>query len=172
MYRCLMRCRSFIPMGLAKDLYSSLIDPHFVYGCIHYDGCSAKAANALQISQNKALRAVLAVDPRYPRASLHQELNIPNLATCRKYYTVCSAYKGLHDLSSQFINNMYRVHENPRCLRSSSSLTFKPDRCGTVAGSKSLYQRSHVYWSTLPTNVKNSSSLNVFKKSAKSFMFG
>ena len=115
---------------------------------MHYDGCSAKVANALQILQNKALRAVLAVDPRYSSASLHQELNIPNLASSRKYYTVCSTYKGLHDLSANFINNMYQVHENSRCLRSSSSLTFEPDRCSTAAGSKSLYQRSHVYWST------------------------
>ncbi len=60
----LWRYRSFIPLNLAQSLYTSLIEPHFTYGAIHYDGCSAKAASTLQTAQNKALHAVLAVEPR------------------------------------------------------------------------------------------------------------
>ncbi len=73
----LWRCRSFIPQPLAHTLYSSLIEPHFTYADVHYDGCSAKASNILQVAQNKALRAVLAVEPRYPTKQLHLQLNVP-----------------------------------------------------------------------------------------------
>ena len=51
----LWRCRSFIPQSLAHTLYSSLIEPHYIYGCIHYDGGSTQALKILQTSQNKAL---------------------------------------------------------------------------------------------------------------------
>ena len=33
------QCWHFIPLELAKTLYGSLIEQHFIYGCIHYDGC-------------------------------------------------------------------------------------------------------------------------------------
>ena len=165
----LWRCRSFITLDLAKDLYSSLIEPHFTYACCHYDGCSAKASSMLQTARNKALRAVLGVDSRYSATSLYERLNVTQLSNSRKYHTVCMAYHGIHDLSSPNVNNMFQVHDPPRCLRSSSSISIKAERCKTVIGSKSLFHRGHRYWSIMPTETKNSGSLPCFKRLAKSF---
>ena len=106
----LWRCRSFITLDLAKDLYSSLIEPHFVYCCSHYDGCSTRAANLLQIAQNKALRAVMSVEQHYLSEALHRHLEIPPLSENRKYHTVCLAYCGIHDLSSTRVNDMFQPH--------------------------------------------------------------
>ena len=148
------------------------MEPHFIYACSHYDGCSAKASGILQTAQNKALRAVLGVDPRYSATMLHKCLNIPLLSDSRKYHTVSMTYRGIHDMSSASVNNMFHVYEPARCLQSSSSISIKSERCNTVFGSKSLFHRGHRYWSLLPTETKICSSLNGFKRSAKSFFFG
>ena len=85
-------CRHFISLDLAKRLYTSLIEPYFIYGCIHYDGCSSKAAKQLQVAQNKAIHAVLSVDGRYPTNSVHSETGVPYLQESHKYHTLCFAY--------------------------------------------------------------------------------
>ena len=91
----LWRCRSFIPQSLAHTLYLSLIELHFLNGCIHYDGGSVLARQILKTSRNKALRAVLNVEPRYPKESLHNYLHEPYVADICKYHTSCFAYRGL-----------------------------------------------------------------------------
>ena len=121
------------------------------------------------IGQHAKNLGVLGVDPRYSAASLHERLNITPLSNSRKHHTVCMAYRGIHDLSSANVNDMFQVHDPPRCLRSSASISIKAKRCKTVAGSKSLFHRGHSYWSTMPTETKNRGSLSGFKQSAKSF---
>ncbi len=54
----LWRMRSFISEGLAKELYNSLIHPHFGYADIIYDACNWTCKNKLQVHQNAALRAI------------------------------------------------------------------------------------------------------------------
>ncbi len=163
----LWRCRSFIPQSLAHSLYSSLIEPHYIYGCIHYDGGSAQAKKILQTSQNKALRAVLCVEPRYPTGQLHATLSEPYVADICKYHTSCFAYRGLNNISTPTLNERYSVVNRNMGLRSEASVKFERTPCRTVFCTNSIFQRSHTYWSRLQPEIKNSSSLHVFKKGAK-----
>ncbi len=159
----LWKCRHFIPLDLAKNLYTSLIEPHFVYGCIHYDGCSVRAAKQLQVAQNKALRAVLSVDSRYSASQLHSDLGIPYLQDTRKYHTLCFAYRGVNDLSSQNVNDSFPSGNRGWGLRSKVAPTFIVNRCKTALGSRSLLQRSHTYWQSIPIDVKQSQSLDIYR---------
>ena len=163
----LWRCRSFIPQSLAHTLYSSLIKPHYLYGCIHYDGGSIQARHILQTSQNKALRAVLNVEPRFLTGSLHNYLQEPFISDICKYHTCCFAYRSRHDCSTPYLNSRYTIVNRNMGLRSESCPNFVREPCRTTLGSNSVFQRSYVYWSTLPTVTKNAASINIFKKSAK-----
>ena len=154
--RALWRCRSFIDLSLAKRLYSSLVEPHFLYACSHYDGGSRKSANTIQVAQNKALKAVLSVDSRISTESLHSRLQIPFVSDICKYQVACHTYKGLHDMSVPDINAVFTPVDRQMGLCSEQSLNMVSDRCRTVFGGKSLCQRGYVYWSQLPSDVKNS----------------
>ncbi len=167
----MLRCRHFIPLDLAKSLYTSLIEPHFIYGCVHYDGCSAKAANTLQMAQNKALRSVLSVNHMYSASQLHSDLQIPTLKDSRRYHTVCFAYKGLYNLSTSTINEQYVSVNRGMGLRSEQAPSMLIPVCRTVLGSRSLLQRCHGYWMALPTVIKTSPSLNIFKSQARSHIY-
>ena len=70
------RIRTCISQKLARDLYISLIDPYFNYCAFIYDGCQLVGKRAWQISQNKALHAVLQVGNRHSSEALHAECNI------------------------------------------------------------------------------------------------
>ncbi len=48
--------RSYINEALALDLYPSLIEPHFLYADVVYDGGAKTALQSLQVSHNNALR--------------------------------------------------------------------------------------------------------------------
>ena len=56
----------FIGQSLAHDLYNSLIEPHFTFGDVIYDGGAKKGKIKLQSHQNMALRAVLNVNAYFP----------------------------------------------------------------------------------------------------------
>ena len=130
----LWHCRQFILLDLAKRLYTSLIEPHFVYGCIHYDGCSVKAAKQLQVSQNKALRAVRAVDNCYLTTTLHSEVEVPYLQDSCKYHILCFAYRGLNNLSSDRVYDSFPRGNRGRGLRSEDAPSFVVNRCKNGLG--------------------------------------
>ena len=138
-------CRSFILRSPAQSLYTSLIKPHFLYGCVHYDGSSVNAINSIQIAQNKALRAVMNVEPRYPTNVLHRTLRVPYIFDLCHYNTACFAYWGLYDISTPAINARYLVNNRAMGLRSESSVNFTRQQHRTTFGGKSVYQHSHTY---------------------------
>ena len=161
------RCRQFIPLELAKSLYTSLIEPHFIYGCVHYDACSVKAANTLQAAQNKALRSVLSVNHMYSSSKLHAKLQIPTLKDSRLYHTVCFAYKGINNLSTNMINELFISGNRGMGLRSEQTPSMMVPVCRTVLGSRCLLQRCNGYWMALPTETRLSPSSAVFKRNAR-----
>ena len=68
--------RNYISEALALDLYGSLIEPHFLYADVVYDGGSRTALQSVQVAQNNALQVVTNVDCRYSATALHRELSI------------------------------------------------------------------------------------------------
>ena len=121
----------------------------------------------VQTAHNKALRAVLNVENRYPTELLHTSLEGPCISDICKYHTCCFAYRGIHDQSTSYINSWYTSSDRAVSLRSVDSLNFTRESCRTTIGQRSVFQLSYVYWSALPSEVKNAPSLNTFKKSAK-----
>ena len=137
----------------------------------YHDGCSSKAAKQLQVAQNKALRAVLSVDSRYSTTSLHAETGVPYLQDSRKYHTLCFAHRGMHNLSSDSVNNSFVRGNRNRGLWSEDSPSFMVYRCKIVLGTRSLLQRCNNYWQPIPTVIKQSQSLDNFKSTVKEYLY-
>ena len=120
----LRRMRHFINEGLAKDLYLSLIHPHFNYADVVYDACNEQCKSKLQVHQNIALRAVKNVEPRFPTARLHEQTGVPWLNAERKDHCCIEAFKGLHQMSSYNVNKLFQESTLIRNTRSDSRRTF------------------------------------------------
>ncbi len=159
----LWRMRNVISQSLAMDLYQSLIEPHFTYGDMIYDGCGVASKHKLQVQQNQALRAVLNVDQFYPSVALHDKLKCEWLDVQRSRHCSNMAYKGLNDLTPVNISNMFVKPEHKRTLRSAATPSFITPMNKTVFGDGNFINRCHRYWGQIPTDVKQSPSIASFK---------
>ena len=110
----LWRIRKCIDIELAKHLYQSLIGPHYIYCCFVYDGCGLELKQ-LQISQHKALRAVLRVPNDYPSELLHTNTNFDWLGIARAKSSCIELFKllkghGPKSLSDDVITYKTSLH--------------------------------------------------------------
>ena len=148
-----------------------MIHPHFAYADTIYDACNTTMKNKLQTHQHMALRAVLKVDQRFPREKLHDQTNIRWLDTERKERCCIEAYKGIHNLSSVNVNNLFNVTNNTRDLRSMERTSFRATTVKSAFAEGNLPQRCEKYWRSLSTDVCNADKLVSFKNELKNGNF-
>ena len=113
----LSRMRNFISESLAKDLWRRLIEPHFLYVDVVYDGASKQARRQLQVRQNNALRNVCNVGKRFSASTLHQQTSITRLDTIRKERCWVDTYKALNGLAPPSSSCLFKRPNSERCLR-------------------------------------------------------
>ncbi len=167
----LWRMRHFINESLAKDLYQSLIHPHFNYADVIYDACNHQSKTKLQVHQNSALRAVKNVEPRFPSDRLHEQTGMEWLDVERKNRCCTEAYKGIHNLSSSRVNNMFPETKSIRQTRLASTITFDVPYNRTKFGDNNLPNRCKKYWQYLRSDVAEIDKLSTFKSALKKGMY-
>ncbi len=167
----LNRMRNFISQNLACDLYRGLIEPHFMYADIIYDGASKQSRQLLQTKQNNALRVVANVDRHFSATKVHQDTNVPWLDIMRKERCCTEVYKTLNGISPPNVCNMFIRSSHDRALRSNSNVQYLPPRNKMVLADKNFVNRAYHYWQEIPVDIRNSVSLPVFKKNVKSGNF-
>ena len=121
--------------------------------------------------QNNALRVVANVDRQYSATAVHRETEIPWLDTMRKERCCIEVYKALNGISPPAICNMFVQPCHGRDLRSSSANVFLPPRNKTVFADNNFINRSHIYWQQIPSEVRSSASLAIFKNEVKKGKF-
>ena len=163
----LWRMRPYIGQPLAYDLYSSLIEPHFTFGDIIYDGGTKGGKAKLQVAQNTALRAVMNVRPYYSSKSLHNELGEEWLDTKRRHHCCTMTYKGIYDLAPANINALFPRVTHSRTLRSDAEVSFVPRQNKLYLCDNNLPNRSYHYWSKIPNDIRLCRTVNSFKRNVK-----
>ncbi len=165
----LMWClRSFISLDLAKMLYRSLIQPHFLYCSFILEGTTHTNLSNLQVQQNCALRAVKGVDPIYSGECL-RELNIDSV-NIMTYKSACKfAYEGFYDLGPPVLNGMFELSVSEQELRSNEQLLALVPRCHTKFGEQNFRYRVVIYWNRLPVEMKMATLPDNFKLVLKTY---
>ena len=151
----LWRMRSFISEELAKELYQTMVHPHFSYADIIYDASNQSLSNKLQTQQHLALKADLYIDQMFSSSELHSQTKINWLDSERKERCCIEKFKALHNLSSNNVNSLYNKTMYGGNLCSDDTMCFKPAPMRTKFGEGNLPDRSAVHWDTLPVEVRN-----------------
>ena len=77
-------------------------------------------------------------------------------------------YKALHNLSPLYMSELFTLREMKYNLRNGNALTsYKP--CTTSYGIDSVSHLAPKIWNQIPTEIRNSKSLNIFKAKIKTW---
>ena len=80
-------------------------------------------------------------------------------------------FKALQGQAPKYICDMVNMYEPSRNLRSSSQLLLVENRVKSKYGLRAFENNSTFLWNQLPLSIRSSSSICIFKKSLKTFLF-
>ena len=147
----------------AKLYYISMIRPQLEYAAAVLFNMSATNMKMFETLQNKCMRIVAVAVDRTKSKVLRKQLNIPTLASRRKYLFVCEFYK----LSNNIIPSItYQAHIRTISinLRSTSVSNCQVPRMNKSVGQRSLSYLGPRTYNDLPNSIRSSKTVRVFKK--------
>jgi len=162
------KIRQYITETLALSLVNSLVTSRLDYCNSLLFGCSKSVINKLQLVQNTAARLITEhITPTLKK--LHW---LP--VSCRiEYKMLTLVYKALHGQSPGYISDMLEMYTPTRLLRSQQDATLfvVPKTRTATYGDRSFASAAPRLWNGLPLNVQDCATLQMFKKSLKTFYF-
>ncbi|MEW8544984.1 MAG: reverse transcriptase family protein [Candidatus Thiodiazotropha sp.] len=161
----LRQLSTYVSIDTQKKFYQGYIVPLIDYGSVVWGATSS--SNLLRISklQKRAARVILRADYNTPSSAMFHELNW--LPVCRRltYNKAVLIFKALNNLTPAYITNLLKPmsETHSRSLRSSVNGTLSVPRSRTSLFDRSFSSSAPRLWNSLPSSVRNSTSLNSFK---------
>lgn len=168
----LRRISSSLSIFSRLTVYNTLILPHFSYcSTLIYTGSSN--LSRLQILQNKAMRVILGCRRDTSIKSMLTTLNWFNV---KKYFfcqTMIFIYKIINNLLPNYLKIKLTPVSNTHNIntRNATSCNFYVNRTQKSSSSKSLFFKGVIEFNSLPREIKDCRSLNIFKKKLKAYVF-
>ena len=159
----LQRLKKIVPIETLKQLYDTIVLPHFDYCDIIYGQCSDENLEKLQKLQNRAARILTGSGPQEHREDMFTKLKWLSLANRQQLHKCVMVYKALNGLAPPYIRDSFvsnsQVHSYR--TRNCNKLNIKPYKKEYYA--KSFEISGARTYNNLPENVTCATSLNIFK---------
>ena len=128
----------------------------------------------LQRVQNAAAQLVMDV-PKYSHITpvLHELHWLPVHARIQ-FKVLLFAFKAIHDLAPSYIKDLIEIKSKSSFnLRSNSGILLEPPigKMLTTLGARSFHAAAPQLWNSLPLNIRSLTSIDIFKKSLKTYLF-
>ena len=128
--------------------------------------------NKLQCVQNTAARIITRTSRYSHITPVLKELHWLPVKFRVQYKILLHTFKALHKLSPPYITDVLKVYQPTRSLRSQNSLTLvvpwtKPGKYGE----RCFHQAAPVLWNSMPSNIREATSLETFKRALKTYFF-
>ena len=168
----LKRIRTFVPATTLQYIFNSLIQPHFDYCCVVWDKCSKTFADKLQKLQNRAARVLTYSCYDASAYPLIHQLGWKKLETQRKIKKAIMVHKSLHDLTPEYLQSMFvyrsSVKVNDYDIRNTEGKLVIPKPRTNYLKDSFSYDGA-VLWNSLPVELRQAKSLNVFQTGCSNF---
>ena len=146
-------------------LYFSMVRPILEYGCVLFDNCGQGLSDLLESIQYEAAKICTGALRHTSHVKLLQELGWPTLACRRKYFKLILFYKMTHNLTPPYLSSLLPPPNTGRPLRQFRSL--RNIQCRTQRFDRSFLPDTVKLWNNLPSDIRNSISLQIFKSKLK-----
>ena len=135
-------------------------------------GLPSKSLEKLQKVQNNAARLILRKSKREHVTPLLYQLHWLPIEVRIDFKLAVFGYRFFEDSLPTYLSRNLQIYQPSRCLRSSGeSLLVQPKRNTKTYGERSFSFQIPKVWNKLPMSLKKSSSLAVFKKELKTYLF-
>ena len=115
----LRRIRPLISQSTAVLVYNSLIQPHFDYCSLVWDGLSDHLSDKLQKLQNRAARVILKANYGTSSSLLLDILKWDKLVIRRKKHKAIMMFKSLNEQAPVYLHNLFHERSTDYDLRNS-----------------------------------------------------
>ena len=169
----LHRISRFLPSSSLISIYVAIIQSKFDYGITHW-GCSCKTyLKTLQKMQNRCARIVSKnFDFNISSKTLLKQLGWMDIYTRFQYFIGILMYKFVHNLLPPSVSSMFTLVRNSHSYPTRSSVT---NDIALPLPRSEMYKKMLPFngpkvWNSVPHQMRNSSSLDQFKKSYKKYL--
>ncbi len=161
----LYRLKNILTSDVLTMLYFSLIHPYFVYCNILWGGASAVALNKLILLQKRAIRMITKSEYRAPTSPLFASLGILKLPDIHQLQVLLFMYKFKNDLLPKSCSKHVTLATADRVYNFRVDNDFVLIKYKCEVRRKSIAIIGPKLWNPLPENIRNSTSIILFKKS-------
>ena len=163
----LRKFQQIFPRQSLITIYKSFIRSHLDYGDIVYDRAFNESFHKnLEPIQYNAAIAITGAIRGTSSEKLFQELGLESLKSRRWLRKLCLFYKIFHEKSPSYLFQLIPPKNNVDATRSSQSNKISSFKTRHF----SFFPAVISEWNSLDVNIRNSSSINVFKKELLKFI--
>ena len=165
--KALFIVRDFLSFEQAKILVTSYIMSNFSYCPLIWMFCCKISNTLINKTQKRALTAL------HKRFDLDFE-ELLNLESCDKFHTInlrfllTEVFKSLNKLNHEFMWQLFEIKENNYVLRNGLQLKAPQVKINRYGVNSLIFQGTSL-WNTVNSEIKDSPSLEVFRKKIKSW---
>ena len=156
--------KHFLPLAVVKNLYTSIVEPHFQYCCSVWGCCNSTDILQLQRLQNRAARTVTNSQFDAPSKPLIQSLGWKTIQELINRQVNLTVFKCLKSIAPKYFCNIFTKNtvNATRSLRNTNIDLSLPLR-RSANGQKCLSFRGAKCWNDLSTEAKQITSIKAFK---------
>lgn len=167
--RILIRARYYFNISTLIKLYYAFIHSHINYCITTWGNTYLTHLSPIQHIQNQAIRLMTFSSYRSSASSLLRNFEILSTVSLFKYHLIIMLFKSLHHLvpSSVFYPNAL---SNLNRTRFASNGNFLLPTIRTNFGRHTAYFSALSLWNSLPSHIKQCSTIGTFKKQLYSYL--
>ena len=156
--------KRILPLESLKNIYTSIVDPHFRYCCSVWGVCGLTETHQLQKLQNRAAKIVTGSNYDAPNKPLIETLGWKTIEQLIQNETQIMAFKSVNGLAPQYLSDLFVANSNislynPR--RTATDLML-PKKVSSKR-QKPFSYRGVASWNSLPVESKGHLTLQTLK---------
>ena len=158
------RVKPFVPQSTLPGIYNSLVQPHFDYCSLVWGNCGKTLSNKLQKLQNRAARVITSSNYDADVNSLFHKLSWKDLNSQSQIQKALMVFKSLNGLVPEYLTSKFVARNVLNyALRNSANKYVVPFQ-RTNYMKNSFSSSGATLWNRLHRNIKESSSIDQFKR--------
>ena len=165
----ILRLRNYMSVAQTKLLINAHVLSYFYYCPLIWMFCLKKDMSRITKVHKRALRTI------YNNFDLNYEelLDLDKSLNIHQKHLQClmiNVFKSIKQENPLIVSELFQAKEQPYNLRNNNLIKL-PSASSTRFGTNSLIFKGSLIWNTLPSFIKNSNTLSIFKKRIRNWKF-